>query len=86
MEMLTAFGLRLLIPAGCLQQAGVGRGQARRDEVVRLLELVGLEEAAAGRFPHEQLGGQRQANRDRKVRAAHLTCSSAPFECTRRAA
>ena len=32
----------------------------RRERVVRLLEQVGLDEAAAARFPHEFSGGQRQ--------------------------
>lgn len=31
-----------------------------RDEVVRLLEMVGLREDALGRYPHEFSGGQRQ--------------------------
>ncbi|MHB2169070.1 ABC transporter ATP-binding protein [Alsobacter sp. R-9] len=39
-----------------------GRGSARerRDEVARMLSLVGLPPEAAGRFPHEFSGGQRQ--------------------------
>ncbi len=36
------------------------RGQARRERVSGLLELVGLPPAYAGRFPHEFSGGQRQ--------------------------
>jgi oligopeptide/dipeptide ABC transporter ATP-binding protein len=40
---------------------GIGRGRAHRRERVReLLNLVGLDAAAARRYPHEFSGGQRQ--------------------------
>ena len=35
-------------------------GKQRREKVIRLLQLVGLEEEHANRFPHEFSGGQRQ--------------------------
>ena len=35
-------------------------GRPRREEVARLLQLVGLDESFAGRFPHELSGGQLQ--------------------------
>ena len=34
--------------------------QEKRDQVIRLLEVVGLNEEHANRFPHEFSGGQRQ--------------------------
>ncbi|MCI0485631.1 MAG: ATP-binding cassette domain-containing protein [Blastocatellia bacterium] len=37
-----------------------GTKQKRRDRVVELLKLVGLEAGHAGRYPHEFSGGQRQ--------------------------
>jgi oligopeptide transport system ATP-binding protein len=40
-------------------QGGLGRAEMRR-RVDELLELVGLSEAVAGRYPHEFSGGQRQ--------------------------
>ncbi len=39
---------------------GMARGGETRREVGRLLDLVGLSAADAGRFPHEFSGGQRQ--------------------------
>ncbi|MCF1742231.1 ABC transporter ATP-binding protein [Paradevosia shaoguanensis] len=38
----------------------IGSANARQLEVARLLQLVGLREDAAQRFPHEFSGGQRQ--------------------------
>src|SRR5207253_10764789 len=42
-----------MLATGLARRAGRGR-------VAELLELVGLPEAAAGRYPHEFSGGQRQ--------------------------
>jgi len=39
---------------------GVGDRRQRRDRVVELLEIVGLESEAMSRYPHEFSGGQRQ--------------------------
>jgi oligopeptide/dipeptide ABC transporter ATP-binding protein len=39
---------------------GLAEGQAKRDHVARLLNLVGLRPDAARRYPHEFSGGQRQ--------------------------
>ena len=39
---------------------GIGSRPSRRDKVRALLELVGLDPAAASRYPHEFSGGQRQ--------------------------
>ena len=39
---------------------GIGSRQTRRDKVMTLLGLVGLDEGAADRYPHEFSGGQRQ--------------------------
>jgi len=39
---------------------GVGTAAERRERVQRLFELVGLEQAAAAKYPHEFSGGQRQ--------------------------
>jgi len=39
---------------------GLARGAARRQRVEELLSAVGLDPAAASRFPHEFSGGQRQ--------------------------
>jgi oligopeptide/dipeptide ABC transporter ATP-binding protein len=39
---------------------GLARGQAARDRVAELLQLVGLAPAHAARYPHEFSGGQRQ--------------------------
>ena len=39
---------------------GIGDAASRRDEVVKLLELVGLPRDAIDRYPHEFSGGQRQ--------------------------
>jgi oligopeptide/dipeptide ABC transporter ATP-binding protein len=39
---------------------GVGSWAERRARVLELLDLVGLERAAAARYPHEFSGGQRQ--------------------------
>ncbi|MCX8126991.1 MAG: ATP-binding cassette domain-containing protein, partial [Dehalococcoidia bacterium] len=39
---------------------GLARGQKMRDEVARLLELVGLRPEFAQRYPHMFSGGQRQ--------------------------
>ena len=39
---------------------GVGTARERRDRVLELLEVVGLDRDHAGRFPHEFSGGQRQ--------------------------
>jgi peptide/nickel transport system ATP-binding protein len=36
------------------------RGAERRDEIVRAVELVGLDERALSRYPHQFSGGQRQ--------------------------
>ncbi len=38
----------------------VGNRKQRREQVNRMLDLVGLEPSAAGRYPHEFSGGQRQ--------------------------
>ncbi|MCB1377359.1 MAG: dipeptide ABC transporter ATP-binding protein [Alphaproteobacteria bacterium] len=38
----------------------IGNRQERRDKVMKLLDLVGLDPAAASRYPHEFSGGQRQ--------------------------
>lgn len=38
----------------------IGSKQSRADRVSALLELVGLNESFAGRYPHELSGGQRQ--------------------------
>jgi oligopeptide/dipeptide ABC transporter ATP-binding protein len=38
----------------------IGNKKTRRDKVVELLNLVGLEPDAASRYPHEFSGGQRQ--------------------------
>ena len=39
---------------------GLAKGEARHKRIVELLELVGLNEEHASRFPHEFSGGQRQ--------------------------
>jgi len=39
---------------------GLARGEAIREEVLRLLKTVGLTEAHYDRYPHEFSGGQRQ--------------------------
>jgi oligopeptide/dipeptide ABC transporter ATP-binding protein len=39
---------------------GIATGNARRDKAIALLDLVGLSEEAADRYPHEFSGGQRQ--------------------------
>jgi oligopeptide/dipeptide ABC transporter ATP-binding protein len=39
---------------------GIGTREERRERVVRLLELVGLDRSAGRRYPHEFSGGQRQ--------------------------
>jgi oligopeptide/dipeptide ABC transporter ATP-binding protein len=39
---------------------GIGTRQTRRDRVVELLGMVGLEPSAAEQYPHEFSGGQRQ--------------------------
>jgi len=39
---------------------GIATGHARRDKAIELLNLVGLSEEAADRYPHEFSGGQRQ--------------------------
>jgi oligopeptide transport system ATP-binding protein len=43
-----------------LEIHGIGDAAARRRRVSELLEIVGLDPAMAGRFPHEFSGGQRQ--------------------------
>ncbi len=43
-----------------LDLRGVKSPRERQDEVVRLLELVGMRADAAQRFPHQFSGGQRQ--------------------------
>ncbi len=39
---------------------GIGTARSRKDEVARLLDIVGLPPDAAERYPHEFSGGQRQ--------------------------
>ncbi|MBI3674029.1 MAG: dipeptide ABC transporter ATP-binding protein, partial [Rhizobiales bacterium] len=39
---------------------GIGSRAERRTKTLELLDLVGLDPAAAGRYPHEFSGGQRQ--------------------------
>lgn len=39
---------------------GIGDPDERRERVARMLEVVGLTRAHAGRYPHEFSGGQRQ--------------------------
>jgi len=39
---------------------GIGNRKTRREKVLELLDLVGLEPDAATRYPHEFSGGQRQ--------------------------
>lgn len=39
---------------------GIGTRAERRDQIGRMLELVGLEASLARRFPHQLSGGQRQ--------------------------
>ncbi|RMF36328.1 MAG: ATP-binding cassette domain-containing protein [Alphaproteobacteria bacterium] len=39
---------------------GIGSRETRRKAVLELLQTVGLDEEAAGRYPHEFSGGQRQ--------------------------
>jgi oligopeptide transport system ATP-binding protein len=48
------------IVAEPLEIHGIGDAAARRRRVSELLEIVGLDPAMAGRFPHEFSGGQRQ--------------------------
>jgi oligopeptide transport system ATP-binding protein len=48
------------IVAEPLDVHGLARGAARRQRVEELLVSVGLDPAAASRFPHEFSGGQRQ--------------------------
>jgi peptide/nickel transport system ATP-binding protein/oligopeptide transport system ATP-binding protein len=48
------------IGAEPLDVHGLARGAARRTRVEELLASVGLDPAAASRFPHEFSGGQRQ--------------------------
>jgi len=48
------------IVAEGLHVHGIGTPKEREDEVVRLLETVGLRGQHRGRFPHEFSGGQRQ--------------------------
>ena len=48
------------IVAEPLDVHGLAKGPARRARVEELLAAVGLEPAAASRFPHEFSGGQRQ--------------------------
>jgi peptide/nickel transport system ATP-binding protein/oligopeptide transport system ATP-binding protein len=48
------------IVAEPLDVHGLARGAARRNRVEELLASVGLDPAAASRFPHEFSGGQRQ--------------------------
>ena len=43
-----------------LEIHGIGNGTTRADKVRELLSLVGLDPAAAARYPHEFSGGQRQ--------------------------
>jgi len=46
--------------AEVLNAHGLATGPTRRKRVYELLELVGLPEASADRYPHEFSGGQRQ--------------------------
>ena len=39
---------------------GIGSRRARRDKARELLDLVGLDPSAAGKYAHEFSGGQRQ--------------------------
>lgn len=48
------------IVAEPLDVHGLARGRARKARVEELLSAVGLDPAAASRFPHEFSGGQRQ--------------------------
>jgi peptide/nickel transport system ATP-binding protein len=45
-----------------LRTHGLAKGAAANAEVRRLLDVVGLPSSAAGRYPHEFSGGQRQRN------------------------
>ena len=49
-----------IVAEGIDAREGKMTGRQRREKVVHLLELVGLEEEHANRFPHEFSGGQRQ--------------------------
>jgi len=43
-----------------LREHGVAKGSALRDRIAELLDVVGLEDSFANRYPHEFSGGQRQ--------------------------
>jgi oligopeptide transport system ATP-binding protein len=48
------------IVAEPLEVHGIGNGRERRERVLQLLEVVGLDPSMAARYPHEFSGGQRQ--------------------------
>jgi oligopeptide transport system ATP-binding protein len=43
-----------------IETHGLARGQAKRERVAQLLEMVGLDPTYINRYPHEFSGGQRQ--------------------------
>ena len=49
-----------IVAEGIDAREGKLTGRQRREKVIHLLQLVGLEEEHANRFPHEFSGGQRQ--------------------------